>query len=71
MAAAVLTARRGALNVVLLTELGAGAFGNDSAWVHAAMRRALEMMFGFDLDVKLVSYRSLSQGILQMAKDFG
>jgi len=55
----------------LLTELGAGAFGNDSAWVHAAMRRALEMMFGFDLDVKLVSYRSLSQGILQMAKDFG
>ena len=71
MAAAVLTARRGALNVVLLTELGAGAFGNDPAWVHAAMRRALEMMSGFELDVKLVSYRSPSQGILQMAKDIG
>ena len=71
MTAAVLNARRGASNVVLLTELGAGAFGNDPAWVHAAMRRALEMMSGFELDVKLVSYRSPSQGILQMAKDFG
>jgi hypothetical protein len=71
MLAAILNARRGVSNVVLLTELGGGAFGNDPAWVHAAMQRALEMMSGFDLDVKLVSYQSPSRAILQMAKDFG
>jgi hypothetical protein len=71
MAAAVLNARRGVSNVVLLTELGAGAFGNDPAWVHGAMRRALKMMSGFDLDVNLVSYRSPSRGLQQLAEDFG
>jgi hypothetical protein len=71
MAAAVLNARRGVSNVVLLTELGAGAFGNDPAWVHAAMRRALEMMSGYDLDVKLVSYRSASRGLQKLEEDFG
>src|SRR5664279_4550527 len=70
MLAAVLNARRGGSKVVLLTELGGGAFGNDPDWIHGAMRRALEMMSGFELDVKLVSYRSLSRAILQLAKDF-
>jgi hypothetical protein len=70
MAAAVLNARRGISNVVLLTELGAGAFGNDPVWVHAAMRRALNMMSGFDLDVKLVSYRSPPRELLQLAEEF-
>jgi hypothetical protein len=71
MVAGVLNAQRGASNIVLLTELGAGAFGNDPAWVHAAMRRALEMTSGFDLDVKLVSYRSPSRGLQRLAEDFG
>jgi hypothetical protein len=66
----VLNARRGVSNVVLLTELGAGAFGNNPAWVHAAMRRALEMMSGYDLDVKLVTYRSPSQGLEKLAGEF-
>jgi pyruvate/2-oxoacid:ferredoxin oxidoreductase beta subunit len=70
MAAAVRNAQRRISNVVLLTELGAVAFGNDPAWVHAAMRRALEMMSGFELDVRLVSYRAPSRALLQMAKDF-
>lgn len=71
MLAAELNARRGGSKVVLLTELGGGAFGNDPAWIHAAMRRALEMMSRLDLDVKLVSRWSPSREILQMAKDFG
>ena len=69
MWAAVLNAQRGASNVVLLTYLGGGAFGNDNNWIHAAMRRALQMMLGFDLDVKLVSYGTPSEAILQMAAD--
>jgi hypothetical protein len=70
MLTAVLNARRGASNVVLLTELGGGAFGNRPEWIHAAMRRALEMMSGFALDVRLVSYGTPSRPILQMADEF-
>jgi len=68
--AAVLNAKRGASRIVLLTGLGGGAFGNDSNWIHAAMRRALNAAKGFDIDVKLVSYGSPSKAQLQMVKDF-
>ena len=68
--AAVLNAQRGASNVVLLTRLGGGAFGNDDGWIDAAMRRALKMMSGFALDVRLVSYGTPSRAILQLAGDF-
>jgi hypothetical protein len=70
ISATVLNAQRGASNVVLLTQLGGGAFGNHDDWIHAAMRRALQMMLEFDLNVKLVSYGRASQAILQMAEDF-
>ena len=70
MSAAVLNAQRGASNVVLLTQLGGGAFGNHDDWIQAAMRRALEMMSGFELDVRLVSYGTPSRAILQMADHF-
>jgi hypothetical protein len=70
MWAAALNARRGSSNVVLLTSLGGGAFGNDESWIHAAIRRALQMMSGFDLDVRLVSYGVPSQALLQIAQDF-
>jgi hypothetical protein len=70
MWAAVLNEQRSASNLVLLTSLGGGAFGNDESWIHDAMRRALEMMLGCDLDVRLVSYGAPSQALLQMAKDF-
>jgi hypothetical protein len=32
-----------------------GPIFRDPAWAHSAMRRAMKMMSGFDLDVKLVS----------------
>src|ERR1035437_10545 len=70
MAAAVLNAQRGASSVVLLTQLGGGAFGNHDDWIHAAMWRALKMMSEFALDVRLVSYGTPSREILQMAEDF-
>ncbi len=70
MWAAVMNAQRGASNVVLLTRLGGGAFGNDEEWIHDAMLRALRLVKGFDLDVKLVSYRAPSHATLQMVKEF-
>jgi hypothetical protein len=54
--AGVLNALSGASNIVLLTRLGGGAFGNDDAWIDAAMRRALDKVRGVDLDVRLVSF---------------
>ena len=70
MWAAVLNARRGVSNVVLLTLLGGGAFGNHGSWIHAAIRRALELMRNFDLDVRLVSYGTPSKEIVAIAEEF-
>ena len=54
--AAVLNSRRGCSNIVLLTMLGGGAFGNAREWIHTAIRRALDKTQGHGLDVRLVSY---------------
>ena len=70
MWAAVLNAQRGASNVVFLTLLGGGAFGNPSSWIDAAMRRALKLMMTFDLDVRLVSYGTPSKELLAIAEEF-
>jgi hypothetical protein len=70
MCAAVLNARRGVSNVVLLTRLGGGAFGNDDAWIDAAMHRALTKAAGFDLDVRLVSYGAPPKSMIELAAAF-
>ena len=69
--AAVLNARRGASNIVLLTRLGGGAFGNEDRWIDAAMRRALEKAVDFDLDVRVVSYGPVSTAKLALETTFG
>lgn len=70
MWAAVLNAQRAETNMVFLTLLGGGAFGNDSGWIYAAIRRALDMMRPFDLDVRLVSYAPPSQEMLRIIEEF-
>ena len=71
MLAAVLNKQHGGSDVVLLTLLGGGAFGNEDDWIHEAIRRALKLMSGFELDVRLVSYGMPSLAIQQMVRDFG
>jgi hypothetical protein len=68
--AAALNARRGASNIVLLTRLGGGAFGNEEQWIQDALRRALLKARDFDLDVRLVSYRAPSREMQQLAAEF-
>jgi hypothetical protein len=68
--ATVINAQRGASNVVFLTLLGGGAFGNRGSWISAAMRRSLKLMTTFDLDVRLVSYGPPSNEILTIAEEF-
>ncbi len=71
MLAGVLNKQRGGSNVVLLTLLGGGAFGNADDWIYGAIRRALNMMSGYALDVRLVTYREPSFAVQQLMKDFG
>ncbi|WP_043458893.1 hypothetical protein [Azohydromonas australica] len=52
--AGVLNARRGASRRVLLTRLGGGAFGNEAAWIDAAIEGALRCVAGQQLDVVVV-----------------
>jgi hypothetical protein len=68
--AAALNARRGASNVVLLTSLGGGAFGNPETWIIHSMRRAFNIALQYDLDVKLVSYRKPSRALIDLANQF-
>lgn len=68
--AGVINAQQGGSNIVLLTMLGGGAFGNAPEWIHSAIKRAVQKTQGHGLDVRLVSYGPPSadlQGLVQTA----
>ncbi|MDP2406279.1 MAG: hypothetical protein U1D36_17925 [Hydrogenophaga sp.] len=67
--AAAENSRSGGSNVVLLTRLGGGVFGNEDEWIDSAMRRALQTMRYLDLDVKLVSHGQPSVAMLKLAQE--
>lgn len=54
-------ARAGGSNIVLLTQLGGGAFGNNEHWINAALHRALDLARGWDLDARIVCHGSASR----------
>jgi hypothetical protein len=58
--AGVLNHGRGRSNVVYLTHLGGGAFGNPRVWIDDALHRALSLASGYDLDLRIVSRRGES-----------
>jgi len=68
--AAVLNAGRRS-NIVLLTSVGGGVFGNDESWIEDGLRRALKLASGFDLDVRLVSYDRPSEAFRRLQQDYG
>lgn len=68
--ATLLNARRGSSNIVLLTSLGGGAFGNDETWIEAGLVRALKLASGLDLDVRLVSYDAPSPAFVRIERMF-
>ena len=47
---------RGTSNVVYLTSLGEGAFGNPMPWVKEAIDRAVDLVQHAGLDIRLVKY---------------
>lgn len=46
----------GGSNIVLLTRVGGGAFGNDAVWIDDAIERALSIVEYGGLDIRLVDY---------------
>jgi len=54
--AAVLNSHENGSNLVYLTHLGGGAFGNERKWIDAAMQRALASVENVNLDVRVVQY---------------
>lgn len=54
--ATLLAAVGGESNVVLLTRLGGGVFGNADAWIDDAIVRAIEIVKDARLDIRLVSH---------------
>jgi hypothetical protein len=69
---AVLNRLSGGTEVVLLTLLGGGAFGNEESWIIDALRRALILARDCPLDVRLVSYDGqISKRVQALIEEFG
>jgi len=64
--AGALNAARGKSNIVLLTQIGGGAFGNDSTWIQTAIKRALTIADDFNLDIRMVNYHSVSSAMANL-----
>jgi hypothetical protein len=69
--AAVINAHDTGSRVLFLTSLGGGAFGNEPAWIHHAMRRALTKVAGIGLDVRVVSYGRADTALERLVAEFG
>lgn len=67
--AAILNAVENKCGLLYLTMLGGGAFGNKTSWITAAIRRAVELYAGFNLDVAIVSFSRSNPAIAQLVQD--
>ena len=61
----------GGSNVVLLTRVGGGAFGNDPQWIDDAIERALSIVEYAGLDVRLVDYGHINPSSRAIADRWG
>ncbi len=67
---AVLNGARGGSNIVFLTLLGGGAFGNEGEWIYSAIRHSLQRVAAYDLDVRIVSYGPPSRELAEFVASF-
>jgi hypothetical protein len=68
--AAVEQSSAGGSNIVLLTRVGGGAFGNADAWIDDAIGRALAIVEHAGLDVRLVSHGRIHDSNRAIAERF-
>ena len=57
-------------NIVLLTRVGGGVFGNADEWIDDAIMRALRLTQDFDLDVRMVSYGRPAANVMGLCEKF-
>ncbi|MEU0499049.1 hypothetical protein [Mycobacterium sp. NPDC006124] len=57
-------------NVVLLTRIGGGVFGNADSWIDDAIMRALEIVANAGLDVRLVSHGRVHDSFRAIEEQF-
>lgn len=67
---AVDNAQGGGSNVVLLTQLGGGVFGNAERWIIDAMHRALAQARTWDIDARIVCYGAPSVATRELVAEF-
>jgi len=68
--AALVNAARTGNHTVYLTHLGGGAFGNDPAWIIAALRRSLTLHRRSGLQIAVVSYGRSHAAVQELAAEF-
>lgn len=68
--AAVLNYHRTGNPRAYLTLVGGGAFGNDTDWILSALKRALNLVRDYSLDVSLVSYRHVPAELNALVWEF-
>jgi hypothetical protein len=68
--AAVEQSLAGGSNIVLLTRVGGGVFGNADEWIDDAIVRAVEMVEHARLDIRLVSYGQVHESFRAIAERF-
>lgn len=61
----------GGSNIVLLTRVGGGVFGNDPGWIDAAIERALGIVGYAGLDIRLVCHRQVDAAIADIVRRWG
>ena len=66
--AAIVNMQANGNNRVFLTMVGGGVFGNDPAWIMAALERALKLYKGWGLDVAMVSYGKSNVAVQDLVK---
>jgi len=68
--ASVLNAHRHSSPVVYLTRIGGGVFGNDPSWIDGAIGRALRMVEGVGVDVRIVSRGEPDEGLRRLVREY-
>ena len=68
--AGMLNAHRGGNNIVLLTRLGGGAFGNEPDWINNAIARAIRLARDCGLDIRIVCYGSITPDLQELVSEF-
>ena len=70
LCAAIVNAARTGNNVLFLTLVGGGAFGNELDWIMNAIRRSLHLYSDSGLDIAVVSHSRSQRCVQQLVRDF-